>query len=1720
MSLYEDYKKGQGIYKPILGETGQPDPVDTGLSLYEQYQQGVGIYQTQKTLGAIPNPITSAPAGALEFGTSPSAQPLPAQEDARLRDDAVKAAIKADTWKNFLPAVADTIASPIGAATSSFLLRMPASLIRGIQIASDMFAGKIYGVEGVETKMGHTIADTLNRVADAVDLNTGGNPIDPSFTQQLGSGVGSMLFYLLPGMGAMKGGSLIARYSPMVAKIFATGAMTHLEAQDEASGVYKALRDKGKTVEEATAGASKTYWSNAMVLGATNYLANYFGTPAGAVPALAKRVKQALISAPTEGLQEGVQQMINNYFTGRPITEGVFTSATIGTIIGGGASLTLSGGSPLTETTVPNQPGGLNALKGKTVAQLREEIGRAESVDAQRMIKDGEIPREMVYKEGNILQPKFAENRISDIAQKLDAVQQGLGDKFKGMVDVNNVEMIGNAPEGLVRIANQLIDQAEGAFTVPQPVEKTSTQGGVVEEEAAIVPEEVNQEQTKTDKLLPALAIQNENFYPLATETSGGGVDIAGVEFQAGEIPSAVFDGLVELKSSLPSQSFIQAAPQEALFSTRETLINIQNDISDFVTDRLGESGVDAAKFRQLEAKLDQVIETLQTQISEKIGTTGGTNQPVEVQTEDGLRLEIQPAPKEKQPKPSFGGTKLRVLFKNSPAFQENPVLIVREQPVLGGTGARTGETAKFLTFTSDKQSFKLRAKALGLNEANLKAGQKIKVNPEDIKEKGDNIKIIERVKGVERELGSGVDKFIGETNPEAGMIRLGLSMEEVRTAPGQETPDFEFSSPAVEERYQKAKGLNKNEPGLAQRLTQHIVGMFKGLAREYTNLPQTAEYAPLRELLRQNSNKKEVVTDRTVRVLQAITQKLNPKEYDLFTRKLLLDDFAQETAVGHKLPFGFSSTSVLAERGRLNENIASNKNIQEALLKRKQFIEAFQKDLVEAGVLDVSDLKEDYFHHQVLQYAIERPKLMGTGERLKITPHGFTKQRAGSELDINTDYLQSEFEVISQGLLDIEVAKTVKQIEDGQYNIKKDLTQVLNKIKEVEDKTTLKASDFLVGNQEDLNKMIETMVADAKAGSLSTDWHDYIPDGYVAWQPREGNVFYHATTLPEKVVAALQGDLVQELGITKEDLRGTLALGGLRKEFVLKEEVAETLNHLRTFTEEGTIKSFVKGTTKLWKVWILLNPRRAFKYNLQNMAGDLDAVLAGNPGALTHIGQATKELYDVFYANKSMTPDMRDFFERGGLSTNQTVQEIPDISTLKIFEKVLGKTDTRSGVQELGSKLVTGYFDSIKNFSSFRENLMRYAAYLDYSAKLKAGKSTGYGASIIEEIDAITDPKDKAAKLARELLGDYGAISATGKELRETILPFFSWLEINFKRYPRLFKNAFYSDGLSGVGGAVSRAAVGAGVKVAVKLPFLMARMAALWGAFQLFNHLFHDDEEKKLNDYDRSRMHLNLGKDKNGEIQIVRLSGALGDFLSWFGLNDFPTEVKQLQDGQIDWSDIVKERLKAPVNKLAQAVTPLIKIPAEFFSKRSFFPDIFDPTVVRDPYKNTLKVVSLENEYDLLMGKPSRGYLRSWKDTLLTSFDPDEVSYYKIINLKYNFLEKELGTSGSGDFTSERSKVYGAYKQALRFGDKDAQERAIEKMNELGVRAKDLEQSLRAADPLFGLSKENKEKFMEWINGFQKAEVGRAMKYYEEVYRDAPEPNLRSGQAQSSRG
>jgi len=936
-------------------------------------------------------------------------------------------------------------------------------------------------------------------------------------------------------------------------------------------------------------------------------------------------------------------------------------------------------------------------------------------------------------------------------------------------------------------------------------------------------------------------------------------------------------------------------------------------------------------------------------------------------------------------------------------------------------------------------------------------------------------------IKAVEKELAGEVEKRIGEIVPPIGLGIKRVFKPAISDKVIGLKKQVKFNDPEIESRYKNAKGINTRGYYM-KRVKDFVQNFYHRATRTYPDLPNKPEFAEVKIILGRTQNVRSVVQDKTARILQGITADIGPNKLDVFTRKVILDDLVQEAKEKRALPLGYSEYDdagnltikeelLNVDKEKIDKLVFANPDIAEALARRDKMWKAITDELVEYDILKEEQVKKDYFRHQILEYVNAKSRVTkGVGPALKQRKPGYAKQRQGSTYDINTDYLQAEFEVMSQALHDIEIAKLLKRVERLPINIKSDL------------------------------------VKKAKEGE---DWHDLIPEGYVTWQPKDGRVFYQVNTIPERIVNQFIDDI--GAGVLKIDqglINKALAVGGKRKELVLPEEVAKTLDNLWIAKQPNWVTDSTKALTTLWKKWVLFNPRRAIKYNYQNFLGDADAVFAANPAVFKKMPQATKELYAVFKEGAPMTDTMKDFFERGGFSSMLTIQEIPDIKNIRIFERLYEKAG-RAKTLSQKLNIVKGYWDGVIKFTQFRESQLRYAAYLDYVERFTSGKNLNYGASNRLEVDALGDIKDKAAKVATELLGDYANITALGKDLRESAIPFYSWMEINMRRYPAILRNAWQEGAGKGMGTSAKVLGLGT-IKGAWATLGTLLRIIALTGGVMTYNQLFHSDAEQDLLDYDRGRMHINLGYDKNGEVSILRGQGALSDFLEWFGLDEAPILWREYFEGKASLTDIFgkiplvtgKIGIKPIVSKFMGSITPTYKIPFEIISGRSWPFQGTESYPIEDKWRKLFQNIQLENEYDFIFQKPSRGYLKSWGMAVITKTNPQENAYRHIQSQKYAYLETK-GKGGSSNYYSPRSIVYRAYKKALIYGDKRAEEKAWDEMKKLGVKPADLKKSLEWTDPLSGLSKEEKKEFVnEYLSQSDRERLKKANEYYKKVF------------------
>jgi hypothetical protein len=299
---------------------------------------------------------------------------------------------------------------------------------------------------------------------------------------------------------------------------------------------------------------------------------------------------------------------------------------------------------------------------------------------------------------------------------------------------------------------------------------------------------------------------------------------------------------------------------------------------------------------------------------------------------------------------------------------------------------------------------------------------------------------------------------------------------------------------------------------------------------------------------------------------------------------------------------------------------------------------------------------------------------------------------------DYNTNYLESEYEVLTQSLEQLEIKS------------------LLNRI----------------GAEIDIKPQLEKL-AEESGGK----WQDYIPKtGYTAWHPKSGTNAFKAASPTEKAAQRI----VEQMG-TAEDMKilDELVAESEKTTWIIPNKIAAQLDEMKVPTKEHILSRVSRGINSSWKQWVLLNPYRVLKYNLNNMSGDLDITLAYDPKILLpkYAHTAAKELYANF-KGEVMSQDVKESLEQGVITSGLSIQEIPNINKEGVF-KSLTEHDN----------LIMKYWNTTKDYTQFRENLLRVAAYKYFKEKVEQGKNV-YGASDAKDIDALRNNYNKAKNVRK----------------------------------------------------------------------------------------------------------------------------------------------------------------------------------------------------------------------------------------------------------------------------------------------------------------------------------------------------------------------------------
>jgi hypothetical protein len=816
------------------------------------------------------------------------------------------------------------------------------------------------------------------------------------------------------------------------------------------------------------------------------------------------------------------------------------------------------------------------------------------------------------------------------------------------------------------------------------------------------------------------------------------------------------------------------------------------------------------------------------------------------------------------------------------------------------------------------------------------------------------------------------------------------------------EDSDVESANPAAEARIKAARGAPR-ESFLGKKGLQ-FKQIGKAIVRQNIAIPNDAAHASMNEMLRLLKQHPTIAQETARHNVEAITKGLSPQQFELFSRKVLLDNLLDSVNRNQPVRFGYGVDAqgafdrnraiqeIEADIANLDALVAQEPEVQHSLDTRKQFVESMVRGLQKAGLVNdlitkdkqtgVEDLSrvESYFHQQVLDYA---DAAKAGGRNPQLTKKGFQKARVSGvdqfdqSLDYNTSYLESEFQWMRDAILQMHKQHWLDEV-DRKFGI-------LPQLK-------------------------------AQAKQNGTTWQDELrkSDTHRLWNAEAGNQLYGAIGVQEKAVEDVLAGLAQIAEVEEKDLRKVIVMGGKKRPMVLPNELAEQLEHMNALAKNtpGALDAAADISREIQnalKSWYLFGPG-LIPYNFRNLLGDLDVVVGGAPGALAYLPTATKAM-TAYFSGGTMDADVRKARELGVLDSSFSVQDMPDLEDMPKLGKFFKK---RKGVLGKVAAAPAWWFKKVKHVSAARESVSRYAAFLYYRDALRKGSVDHYGASNKGKVDRIKAELGidaAAAHMARNLLGDYGNLTIMGDVFRQHVMPFHAWTEVTMKRYPQLILNALAYGPRS-----VGKYNVKAGLRSAAAL----ASVAIPYALMHLWNNMFFPDEEDRLSPTERAMPHLNFGTLPDGTALILRNTSAFGDFLEQLGLLTFAGRMDELRAGQMNTGEVTSEAMHAILNRHINSIRPEAKQILEQVAGHSLYPNPFHGTPKERDILGVLssdliaQAAGLPDTWKAAKGAVLQDGTRmrphAFTRLVIGVTDPRKNSFYEITELRDRYLG-ELG-------------------------------------------------------------------------------------------------------------
>ncbi|MHC4302098.1 MAG: hypothetical protein ACYS7Y_32955, partial [Planctomycetota bacterium] len=888
---------------------------------------------------------------------------------------------------------------------------------------------------------------------------------------------------------------------------------------------------------------------------------------------------------------------------------------------------------------------------------------------------------------------------------------------------------------------------------------------------------------------------------------------------------------------------------------------------------------------------------------------------------------------------------------------------------------------------------------------------------------------------------------------------------------------------PEVDERRSASRRENIPFQGRMRKIMDYAKRAGASLTRSQVHLPNTAEYAHAHHVERQKQEADQWSIVKAISLVQNKVMSLlnGPNQTALFesymtTRAMhrnrnMLSRVESEAREGiiHPQPlrWGYENDEQITEdlahytaQIQPTESSPGTPEVKAAIEARDAMQYEVVQACVDAGVLPATVLNDvaGYVHQQVLA----KDKLMQQERESQGNAQkgaSFMMERLlgpdvlGKDSDPNASYLEPEILWIADAFKAIRR----KQLNDSMIAHYDKYTQ-FDQEAEQKKKTTRAVA-----------KENDHLVVDRSTISMeSANVFDIMQDQFNEQVSEEGKL-----TNEEKAAAFGDG-------------KGNLVALPSRILKQLEENKAKATPHW-VFSTINKVTSTMKG-------WLLLNPVTQVGWGLRNFYGDGEVTLAAIPSAFkpSNLWKSGKQVWNFYRdpANRDARVDAA--LMEGAIGSGMTGVELGELEGERQFRQATGKK--QGGMLRKAADIGPWYMRTFRGAHQMRENFWRMAAFNAYLDQIESGKLKDFGGSKKANALKIIKHFGKeagAAYLSRNTLGDYADTTEAGNIMRRSLIPFYAFIEINTKRWPRIAVNAAKAGGLR-------------------LAPIVAARLASGYLVAQMWNHIMYpamfgdDDWKEDLSDDEANGVGINVGRFADGTLARYKDMGTLAEFFETIGINQLISDLPDYYSGAQEPSGAPGKFAKNMIQKFADSLHPALKAIEEHRTLRSTFPDATGPGRPITRAEAFGNLVGLGKQMDAFMGW-LKGDGRAMRPHSKFRFLGIGLNYPKREALRdyYSYFERyaekhDLPEKGSFPISPMRpakeaatnsdrasfDKWYNVFTEKYGYDSPDKFDRYVERL-----------------DPLKRVPPKHREGFLEGLNGKETERVNKARLYAAEL-------------------